>query len=74
MLDHTIAAISTSLSASGIGIIRISGDEAIAIADRLFVSHKKKQLKDQKKHIHCITEISLTQSKMRLWMKYWCPL
>ncbi len=50
MLDHTIAAISTSLSASGIGIIRISGDEAIAIADRLFVSHKKKQLKDQKTH------------------------
>ncbi|QUI21089.1 tRNA uridine-5-carboxymethylaminomethyl(34) synthesis GTPase MnmE [Vallitalea pronyensis] len=50
MLDHTIAAISTSLSASGIGIVRISGDEAIAIADRLFQSHKKKQLKDQKTH------------------------
>ncbi len=50
MLDNTIAAISTSLSASGIGIIRISGDEAIAIADRLFASHKKKQLKNQKTH------------------------
>lgn len=50
MLDHTIAAISTSLSASGIGIIRLSGDEAVAIADRLFVSHKKKQLKDVKSH------------------------
>ena len=40
----TIAAISTgTMGSGGIGIIRISGDEAIEVADRLFrgVSGKK---------------------------------
>lgn len=32
----TIAAIATAMSSSGIGIIRISGEEAIAIADKIF--------------------------------------
>ena len=34
--NETIAAISTGLSAGGIGIIRISGPEAVAVADRVF--------------------------------------
>lgn len=38
----TIAAISTSLNESGIGIIRISGDNAINIADSIFVNKNKK--------------------------------
>ncbi|QUH29358.1 tRNA uridine-5-carboxymethylaminomethyl(34) synthesis GTPase MnmE [Vallitalea guaymasensis] len=50
MVNNTIAAISTSLSASGIGIIRISGEDAIIIADKLFVSKKKKMLIEQKTH------------------------
>lgn len=37
----TIAAIATAMNSSGIGIIRISGNEAIAIADRIFRSKKK---------------------------------
>lgn len=36
MKTDTIAAIATALSESGIGIIRISGVEAIAVADRIF--------------------------------------
>lgn len=36
----TIAAIATAMTNSGIGIIRISGSEAIDIADKLFVSPK----------------------------------
>ena len=36
MKTDTIAAIATALSDSGIGIIRISGEEAIAIADKIF--------------------------------------
>ena len=32
----TIAAISSGMTASGIGIIRISGDKAISIADMIF--------------------------------------
>ena len=34
--EDTIAAISTAVSESGIGIIRISGPKAIAVADRVF--------------------------------------
>jgi len=37
----TIAAISTAVSPSGIGIIRISGEDAITIADKVFKGKKK---------------------------------
>ena len=45
----TIAAISTPPGEGGIGIVRISGDEALEIADRVYQSGKK-QLNDQKTH------------------------
>ena len=32
----TIAAISTGMTSSGIGIVRISGDEAFGIADKVY--------------------------------------
>lgn len=49
--SSTIAAIATSMSNSGIGIIRISGSEAINIIDKIFVSVKKdKKLINQKSH------------------------
>lgn len=38
MKTDTIAAIATALSDSGIGIIRISGEEAITIADKIFLT------------------------------------
>ena len=34
--NDTIAAVSTALTNSGIGIIRISGDRAVETADRIF--------------------------------------
>lgn len=34
--DHTIAAISTAVSDAGIGIIRVSGPDAVCIVDRIF--------------------------------------
>lgn len=37
-MSTTIAAIATGNSASGIGVIRISGDDAIAVADKVFRS------------------------------------
>jgi len=40
MITDTIAAIATSVSDSGIGIIRISGDDAFEVADHIF--HPKK--------------------------------
>ena len=44
MFSDTIAAISTALGEAGIGIIRISGNEAINIADQVFRGKGKKQL------------------------------
>jgi tRNA modification GTPase len=38
VLDDTIAAIATSPGESGIGIVRISGNQAINIADKIFVA------------------------------------
>ena len=42
--NDTIAAIATALSDSGIGIIRISGDDAIYIADSIFRSPSGKRI------------------------------
>jgi len=51
MNTDTIAAIATAVSDSGIGIIRISGDDAIAIADRIYHSkNNKKKLASVKSH------------------------
>ena len=41
MIKETIAEIATGMSNSGIGIIRMSGPEAISIADGIFVSARK---------------------------------
>ena len=40
MITNTIAAISTALSDSGIGIIRVSGSEALSSVNRIFVNAK----------------------------------
>ena len=42
--DSTVAAVSTPRAAGGISVIRISGDNAFDIADRIFtpLSSKKK--------------------------------
>ncbi|MCM8799622.1 MAG: tRNA uridine-5-carboxymethylaminomethyl(34) synthesis GTPase MnmE [Candidatus Omnitrophica bacterium] len=42
-LEDTIAAISTPLGKSGIGIVRISGKSALKIADRIFLSKDRKK-------------------------------
>jgi tRNA modification GTPase len=49
-LTDTIAAISTPLGGAGIGIIRISGQNALKIADRVFISKSKKRLPQFKTH------------------------
>ncbi len=48
MENTTVAAISTALGSGGIGVIRISGDDAIVIADKVFKSINNKKLKDLK--------------------------
>lgn len=49
-LDDTIAAISTPVGSGGISIVRISGSEAIEIANKLFIPRKGKPLAERKIH------------------------
>ena len=46
----TIAAISTGMTSSGIGIVRISGPDAVAIADKVYDSRSDKKLEDMPTH------------------------
>ncbi len=46
----TIAAISTPMGEGAIAIVRLSGDEAVAIADKIFKSPSGKSLKEQQSH------------------------
>ena len=48
LYNDTIAAIATGMTSSGIGIIRISGSDAFAVAEKIFRPHKKdKRLSEQ---------------------------
>lgn len=49
-ISDTIAAVSTPVGTGGIGIIRISGSNAIEIADLIFKSPSGKPLKDMPSH------------------------
>ena len=49
-MNDTIVAIATALSPSGIGIIRISGDEAVSIADSIFEKPNHELLAVQPTH------------------------
>ena len=46
----TIAAISTAMTDAGISIVRISGEEAIAIADKIYKGKKEKKISGQRTH------------------------
>ena len=45
-MSHTIAAVSTGSQVSAIGIIRLSGDDCIAVADKVFSLNNKKSLSE----------------------------
>lgn len=51
MRTETIAAIATAMSSSGIGIIRISGDEAFDIIRKIFRKKSGKNLEEIKSHV-----------------------
>lgn len=61
-LDDTIVAISTPPGEGGIGIVRLTGKDAIKIADRLFHSSKGKTLFDSASHriIYGFIKVSAT--------------
>jgi len=49
-MSHTIAAISTGVSVSAIGIIRLTGDDCIAVADKVITLNSKKALTEAPNH------------------------
>lgn len=48
--SDTIAAISTAVSPSGIGIVRMSGEKAVSIAEKVYKGKNNKKLFNQKSH------------------------
>lgn len=48
---ETIAAIATGMGNAGIGIVRISGDAAITVADRVFKGKSNKKLSESRSHM-----------------------
>ena len=50
MKTDTIAAIATAMAGSGIGIVRISGEEAVSITDQIFHMPGGKKLSDMETH------------------------
>ena len=49
MKKDTIAAISTGMTNSGIGIVRLSGNEALEIADKVYRGKEKIILQTEKR-------------------------
>ena len=48
MNEKTIAAISTAQGEGGIGVIRISGEKALEIADKIFKNINNKKITEKK--------------------------
>ena len=63
----TIAAIATAMGNSGIGIVRISGQEAVAVADRIFKENRRRWR--DLPAIRSITDIFMTGT--RWWTRSW---
>ena len=54
MLTSTIAAISTPTGKGGIGIIRISGDDAMSVASRVFTPRNRRDLSKMEGYTACL--------------------
>ena len=62
----TIAAISTPMGEGAIAIVRLSGDEAFPIAEKLFQSISGKKIKCRTDHIRFIMDILLIQKQSEI--------
>ena len=56
-MSHTIAAVSTGNQVSAIGIIRLTGDDCIAVSDKVFTLINKKSLADISDRRLCLGEL-----------------
>ncbi len=73
MKTETIAAIATSLSESGISIIRISGNQACEVADKIVVTKNGQKVSDFKSHTihygHIMDKDTIVDEVMVSFMK-----
>ena len=60
-METTIAAISTAMSASGIGIVRISGEDAMEVISRIYRSKAEKKGLKKFQAIPYIMDIFMTE-------------
>ena len=60
-MNECIAAISTAPGTGGVAIIRISGDEALSIAEKVFIPSKKVQVRDFEPYKMYVGEIRTKQ-------------
>ena len=63
-MDATIAAISTAMSASGIGIVRISGENAMDVIAKIYRSKTEKKIFVQSSAIPFIMDLSMMEKKL----------
>ena len=69
-MEQTIAAISTStMSSGGISIVRISGENAISVADTIFEAKNNKKLSKAKQLDYAI-KIDKNEKKVKAFEKY----
>ena len=54
MLTSTVAAISTPAGKGGIGIIRISGEEAMTVAGKVFTPRNRRDLSRMEGYTACL--------------------
>ena len=64
MQEKTIAAISTPSGEGGIGVIRISGAEALEVADRVFKAKSNKKISELKGYTALFGDIIFNQNKI----------
>ena len=60
-MEKTIAAISTAVSASGIGIVRISGEESMDVISRIYKSKGGKRISAKRHLILFIMDIFMME-------------
>lgn len=68
----TIAAISTPMGEGGIGIVRVSGSDSLAIAEKIFTAQKSGGLKSHRFSYGAVTDPAtgdLVDEVMLVWMK-----
>ena len=67
MNSDTIAAISTAMSSGGIGIIRISGEDAFSIIEQIFKF--KIREKEYRISIHTLFIMEISMMEKNCWMR-----